>query len=141
MEAKSVNNSKSSKNSGTIKQSFNLKSEIIPEDKKLSITTNCRTSIIEMGIIEVCTFTNTNIEKIYKDIIINNEIEESEYLLKIIPKKNQIIEVDNNGLMNIEYKINSNKLEIEFDYDGGVNTITIEQLKENVKRTISHSAD
>lgn len=94
-----------------------------------------------MGIIEVCTFTNTNIEKIYKDIIINNEIEESEYLLKIIPKKNQIIEVDNNGLMNIEYKINSNKLEIEFDYDGGVNTITIEQLKENVKRTISHSAD
>lgn len=122
---------------------YKLFPELFSFDKvlKLNDNKNCETSIIEMGTIEECILVNNSIEKVYNDIIKNNEINESEYMLKSIPKKNQIIKVDKNGLINIEYKINSDKLDIEFNYEGGVNSIKIEQIKENVKRTIIHSAD
>ena len=117
------------------------KSYYIEIGNKSSETKNCKTTTIEMGEIEECIFINSSIEKIYNDIIKNSEIEESKYLLKIIPKKSSGVKINKNGLMNIEYKINPNKIDIEFNYEGGVNFVQIEQLKENVKRTITHSAD
>lgn len=117
------------------------KSYYIDDEKESSGHKNCETSIIEMGVIKECTIVNSTIEKVYFNMIKNAEIDKPEYLLKSIPKKNQIIKIKKDGLINIEYKINSNKLDIEFNYEGGVNSIKLEQIKENVKSTIIHSAD
>ncbi|MDR7371310.1 hypothetical protein [Flavobacterium aquidurense] len=102
---------------------------------------NCKTIIVEMGKGEECILKNTTIENVYMHIIENEEVDCSKYLLNSIPKNNKIIEINKNGLMNIDYKIINDKIEISFNYDGGVTEIIIEKKANNVLRSIVYYAD
>lgn len=101
----------------------------------------CKNVTLEMGKGEECILRNTNIEKVYANIIKNEDIYDSKYLLSLIPKNDRVIEINKNGLMNIEYKVLKDKLEILFTYDGGVTEVIIKKKNDNVLRRIVYYAD
>ncbi len=79
---------------------------------------------------------NTNIEDVYSSIIRDKEVDDYQYLLKLIPKNDKSILINKNGLISIEYKVNKDKVEIKFSYDGGLTVVNIENDSNDVKRTI-----
>ncbi|GAA3758977.1 hypothetical protein [Flavobacterium ginsengiterrae] len=114
------------------------------DDSKLINTNNidCKTITVEMGKGEECTLKNTNINDVYDNIINNQEVDDCKYLLQSIPKSNKVIIINKDGLINIEYKIKIDRLEITFYYDGGITSINIEKLNnESVKRSIIYYAN
>lgn len=101
----------------------------------------CKNITVEMGKGEECILRNTNIQNVYSDIIKNENVDDSKYLLSSIPKNNRVIEINKNGLINIEYKIAKNRIEILFNYDGGVTEVIIEKKEDNILRHIVYYAD
>ncbi|SHH61235.1 hypothetical protein [Flavobacterium johnsoniae] len=97
---------------------------------------DCKTITVEMGKGEECLFKNANIEDVYSSIIRDKEVDDYQYLLKLIPKNDKSILINKNGLISIEYKVNKDKVEIKFSYDGGLTVVNIENDNNDVKRTI-----
>jgi hypothetical protein len=73
---------------------------------------------------------------VYSSIIRDKEVDDYQYLLKLIPKNDKSILINKNGLISIEYKVNKDKVEIKFSYDGGLTVVNIENDNNDVKRTI-----
>lgn len=88
-----------------------------------------------------CIFPKSKMEDIYQRTIKEKEVEKAELLLSELPKQSSEKEIHQDGLETISYKVSPNKVEIEFNFAGGVTTLELEQKGENVKRTIIHSAD
>jgi len=89
-------------------------------------------------------YQNTSISKVYADLITNKDIEDVDELLVSLPKssKNINLSQNKNGINSINYLIKDEISIITIYYDGGVNEIRLEKLKNNsVKRSILHSAD
>lgn len=124
-----------------IKCSFSDNKSYYLEDDNIKLKKeNCKTITKDMETIEECTFENTTIIEVYKKIILEKVLEDSDFLLKSLPNVSQNLEINKNGLMNIEYKIASNKVEVTINYEGGVNIIEIQQIKNKSIRKIIHSA-
>jgi len=102
---------------------------------------DCKTITVEMGKGEECILKNTTIEKVYANIIKNGEVDDYKYLLKLIPKNDKTIEINKDGLMSIEYKVQKNKIEISFSYSGGVTEVNLEKVDNDIKRSIIYYAD
>lgn len=93
---------------------------------------------------EEIVYQNTSISKVYADLIANKDIEDVDELLVSFPKtsKNITLSQNKNGINSINYLIKDEISIITIYYDGGVNEIRLEKLKNNsVKRSIFHSAD
>lgn len=102
---------------------------------------DCKDITIEMGAGKECIIKNTDIQTVYKNLIKNEEVEDVKYYLSNLPSKNQIININKNGLINIEYNIAKDKIKIIMSYEGGVTEVSIEKLNNNVKRSIYYYAD
>ena len=102
---------------------------------------DCKTNQIEMGLEERCIIKNSTVKDVYLDLIKNKLVDKSEKLQKGIPQKSEKIKVNSDGLISIDYIINKNKVQIEMFFDGGITTILLEQIGNNVKRIITSSAD
>ena len=103
---------------------------------------DCKDISIEMGAGKECVIKNTDIQTVYKNLIKNEEVEDVKYYLSNLPSKNQIININQNGLMNIEYNIAKDKIKIVMSYEGGLTEVSIERLNDNnIKRSIYHYAD
>ncbi|HEX8575912.1 MAG TPA: hypothetical protein VF677_06420 [Flavobacterium sp.] len=103
---------------------------------------NCKDITIEMGSGKECFFENTSITNAYTQLINSKEIADSKYLLKVLPKSNQLVKVDDKGLISIEYKWqNSDQLLIEFFYNGGSTDIKLNRQGDGVLRGIYKYAD
>lgn len=88
-----------------------------------------------------CMFKNTSIEIVYQKTKNKEELEKINYLLPHLPKKSMVKNINQGGIISISYNISYKKAVIEFLFDGGVTTISIEQQGKNVKRNIIYSAD
>ncbi len=101
----------------------------------------CNDTTTEDGSQEECFFEDTSIHNIYIKTIKDAKIKNFEFLLPSLPLKDINKEINQDGLISINYKISPKIVEIEFLFEGGITTLTLEQKKENVKRVISYSAD
>jgi len=90
---------------------------------------------------QTCIFRNAVIEQVYQKTIQEDELEKVDLLQTELPKENLTKEINNDGLVSISYTITPGKIEIEFLYEGGVTTLSIEQQGKDVKRVITYSAD
>jgi len=103
---------------------------------------DCITTNHDMETIEKCVFKNTNLKSIYDELISGDDESDFKYLSKVLPVANESVSVNQNGIMDIDYKIfNSKKVEITMNYAGGVTTVLLEEINNTVKRTITYSAD
>ncbi|MFH6998627.1 hypothetical protein ACHRVZ_11895 [Flavobacterium sp. FlaQc-57] len=102
---------------------------------------DCKDIEVEMGSGRECILKNTDLDKVYQNIIKNKEVDESEYFLKTIPNEKKSVEINKNGLISIDYEITKDKVAIDMNYEGGVTEITLEKIKNTVKRSIYHYAD
>lgn len=109
--------------------------------KKLDAEVQCNTIEEEMATGEECIFSNTTLDKLYKDTVGKKLVEDSQYLLKEIPQNDRSLKINKNGLIEIIYKVSNNKVNIYMEYDGGVTTITLEEKLNSINRTIIRSAD
>lgn len=103
--------------------------------------TRCKDIPIEYGSQEECFFEDTSIQSVYEKMIKDAEMKESEFLVPNLPSENTNKEINQNGLISVNYNISPNLIEIEFLFEGGVTYLVLEQMGKNVKRTISYSAD
>ena len=101
----------------------------------------CKDISDEMSGGEECIIKNSSIKKEYQNILQNHLVDGSIYLLETIPNKNIDVKIDKDGLMDIEYIIKENKVSINLNYGGGVTEIILEQLNNDVKRSIIYNAD
>ena len=90
---------------------------------------------------EECVFLNSDIKDIYKGIIGKKLITDWKYLLKEIPQQNKSLKINENGLIEINYEISENKVDINLEYEGGVTSIILEKKGKNINRIIIQSAD
>ncbi|WP_269235392.1 hypothetical protein [Flavobacterium flavigenum] len=111
------------------------------EEKNVEKTEDCKDVKVEMGSGRECTIQNTNLNKVYENIIKNKEVEESDYFLSNIPSENKSVEVNKNGLISIDYEISKNKVAISMNYEGGITEVTLEKINNTVKKSIYHYAD
>lgn len=102
---------------------------------------NCKETSTDDGSKEECIFENQTIESVYKSIIENKEIENSNFLLKALPLKTISKNINQDGIVSIDYIIKDKQITIDFQYEGGVTEILLEKIGSNVKRTFTHSAD
>lgn len=102
---------------------------------------DCKTKDSGMDHEETCIIKNSTIKDVYLDLIKNSLVDKSEKLKKTFPQKTEETKVDTDGLISIDYIINRKKLYIEMSFEGGVTTILLEEIENNVKRTITISAD
>lgn len=112
-----------------------------PETKEIPTLKECTEKQVEYETEVECIFKNKDINEIYQTTIKDQEIEKAELLLPEIPKENTNKEINKDGLISISYKVSPKKTEIEFQFEGGVTTLSLEQMDKDVKRTIIHSAD
>ncbi len=110
-------------------------------EKKTEQKEDCKDIAVEMGDGRECIIQDTDLEKVYQNIIRNKEVEESNYFLVDIPNESKSIEVNQNGLISIDYQISKNKVAISMNYEGGVTDVTLEKINNTVKRSIYHYAD
>jgi hypothetical protein len=89
---------------------------------------------------EECFFPNQNLEQVYQTIRQNKLVENSSSLLKNLPTENQKVQINQNGLILIEYKVNPEIISINFLYEGGVTSIELIQKNKGVLRKIILSA-
>jgi hypothetical protein len=113
----------------------------VQEEKAKEEKEECKDIEVEMGSGRECIIKSTDLEKAYKNIIKKKEVEETDYFLSAIPTKNKSVEVNKNGLISIDYEITTNKVAITMNYEGGVTEVTLEKIKETIKKSIYHYAD
>ena len=111
------------------------------ENKELPTLKECTEKTVEYGSEQECIFPKNTLEEVYQKTIKEKEVEKTELLLANLPKQSMEKEINQDGLDIISYKVTPKKIEIEFQFAGGVTTLELEQQGENVKRTIIHSAD
>ncbi|AZA79881.1 hypothetical protein EG347_21525 [Chryseobacterium sp. G0186] len=114
---------------------------VTAENKEIPTLKECTEKTVDYGSEQECIFPKSTMEEVYQKTIKEKEVEKAELLLAELPKQSTEKEINQDGLDIINYKVSSNKIEIEFIFAGGVTTLELEQKGENVKRTIIHSAD
>lgn len=118
------------------------KSYYIEETDVKAKEEDCITTNHDMETIEKCVFKNTNLKSIYDELISGDDESDFKYLSKVLPEASKSINVNEKGIIDIDYKIFSKKkVEITMNYEGGVTTILLEEINNIVKRTITYSAD
>ncbi|MGG5210263.1 hypothetical protein ACQWU4_15175 [Chryseobacterium sp. MIQD13] len=113
----------------------------VVQPKELPVLKECTEKQIEYETEQECIFKNSSIDEVYKRTVKHKEIEKAELLLTNLPKENITKEINEDGLISISYNIASRKTDIEFQFAGGVTTLSLESLGKDVKRIIIHSAD
>lgn len=113
----------------------------ITEAKEILTQKECTEKQVEYETEMECIFKNTSIDEVYRRTIKDKEVEKSELLLANLPKANTTKEINKEGLISITYTVGPKKTEIEFFFEGGVTTISLEPQNKDVKRIIIHSAD
>ncbi|UWX62542.1 hypothetical protein N0B40_09660 [Chryseobacterium oranimense] len=111
------------------------------ETKEIPVLKECTEKQIEYETEQECIFKNTSIDQVYKRTIKDKDIEKAELLLANLPEKSITKEINNDELISISYTVTPKKTDIEFQFEGGVTTLSLEQLDKDVKRIIIHSAD
>lgn len=114
---------------------------VVKEEKKAEEKEDCKDIEVEMGSGRECILKNTDLDKVYQNIIKNKEVEESEYFLSAIPAESKSVEINKNGLISMDYQITKDKASISMNYEGGVTEVTLEKINNTVKRSIYHYAD
>ena len=114
---------------------------VVKEEKKAEEKEDCKDIEVEMGSGRECILKNTDLDKVYQNIIKNKEVEESEYFLSAIPAESKSVEINKNGLISIDYQITKDKATISMNYEGGVTEVTLEKINNTIKRSIYHYAD
>ncbi|PQA97170.1 hypothetical protein B0A69_03795 [Chryseobacterium shigense] len=112
-----------------------------PEVKEIPTLKECTEKQVEYETEVECIFKNKDIHEVYQATIKDQEVEKAELLLPDLPKENTTKEINKDGLLSISYTVSPKKTEIEFQFEGGVTTLRLEQKDKDVKRTIIHSAD
>ncbi|WP_051884582.1 hypothetical protein [Chryseobacterium luteum] len=112
-----------------------------PETKEIPALKECTEKQVEYETEQECIFKNTSVDEVYRRTIKDKEIEKAELLLTDLPKESTTKEINQDGLISISYKVSPKKTDIEFQFEGGVTTLSLEQMNKDVKRTIIHSAD
>ncbi|XDZ55953.1 hypothetical protein FlaCF_3001 [Flavobacterium tructae] len=102
---------------------------------------DCKDVEVEMGSGRECIIKGTDLAQVYQNIIKNKEVEESEYYLSAIPNESKSVPVNKNGLISIDYEIIKDKVLISMNYEGGVTEVTLEKIKDTIKKSIYHYAD
>lgn len=102
---------------------------------------DCKDVEVEMGSGRECILKGTDLAQVYQNIIQNKEVEESEYYLSAIPNESKSVPVNKNGLISIDYEIIKDKVLISMNYEGGVTEVTLEKIKDTIKKSIYHYAD
>ena len=102
---------------------------------------DCKDVEVEMGSGRECILKGTDLAQVYQNIIKNKEVEESEYYLNAIPNESKSVPVNKNGLISIDYEIIKDKVLISMNYEGGVTEVTLEKIKDTIKKSIYHYAD
>ena len=102
---------------------------------------DCKDVEVEMGSGRECILKDTDLSQVYQNIIQNKEVEESEYYLNAIPNESKSVTVNKNGLISIDYEIIKDKVLISMNYEGGVTEVTLEKIKDTIKKSIYHYAD
>lgn len=110
-------------------------------EKKVAQKEDCKDITVEMGDGRECILPNIDINGAYQNIIKNKEVEESNYFLSAIPTESKSVEINQNGLISIDYQITKDKVAISMNYEGGVTEVTLEKIDNTVKRSIYHYAD
>lgn len=113
----------------------------ITETKGILTQKECTEKQVEYETEMECIFKNSSVDEVYRQTIKDKEVEKSELLSANLPKANTTKEINQDGLISISYTVGPKKTEIEFQFEGGVTTISLEQQNKDVKRTIIHSAD
>lgn len=127
-----------------IYKSCNISKKEVKKDLQIIDITkkkDCKNITVEMGKGEECLVKNSTIENVYLNIIKKEEVDDCKYLLHSIPKNKKTIEINKDGLMNIVYNIKKDKIEILFNYDGGVTAVNIDKKNNNVIKRIVYYAD
>ena len=114
---------------------------VVKEEKKAEEKEDCKDIEVEMGSGRECILKNTDLDKVYQNIIKNKEVEESEYFLSAIPAESKSVEINKNGLISMDYQITKDKATISMNYEGGVTEVTLEKINNTIKRSIYHYAD
>ncbi len=102
---------------------------------------DCKDVSLESGSGTVCILKSTNINDVYLDIIKEKEVEDTKYFLTKTPVTNQTVDINQNGLMYIEYVIKNENIDIIMHYEGGLTEVKLEKIDVNVKRSIFYYAD
>jgi hypothetical protein len=124
-----------------IKEQLFKSCNVIQDKETIKNKTDCITEEIEMGSKEVCFLQNTTLKEVYSSLIKNKLVNRSEKLQKELPLKSERIDVNAEGLIDIDYKVTKNKIEITMSFEGGETTILLEQKGSNVQRSIVLIAD
>ncbi|KAF2515628.1 hypothetical protein [Flavobacterium foetidum] len=111
------------------------------KEKEAELKEDCKDIEVEMGSGRECIVQEKDLAKVYQNIIKNKEVEESEYFLSVIPNEDKSVEVNQKGLMTIDYLITKDKVAISMNYAGGVTEVTLEKINNTVKKSIYHYAD
>lgn len=114
----------------------------INNDKNPNVS-NCKNIHLDDGLKQECIFKNTTPEVVYQKTIAENEIDAIENLPVSLPYRNGAKEIKNgSALISISYTIiKKTKIIFELTYEGGVTKLSLEQIGNNVRRTIVYSAD
>lgn len=113
----------------------------VKESENKMAAVECEDVAIEMGSGKICTIKNINLINAYQEIYVNKLVEESSVLPKTIPLSDSIININKNGLIDVEFKVKPQKVEIIMSFDGGVTVLVLEKVKNNIKRGIYYYAD
>lgn len=125
----------------SILDTFNLSELCEIELSTVQTNSDCKEIMGDMMSGEECFFKNQSVEQVYQKIIDDKLVENSDFLLKTVPLDNQIVELNQNGLVRLSYEISENQISIDFNYEGGVTSIELIQKEDGTIRRIIHSAD
>lgn len=109
-------------------------------DYKPSQKFDCKEIQGDMMSGEECFFPNQILEQVYQTIQQNKLVENSSSLLNNLPTENQKVQINQNGLILIEYEVNPKNISINMLYEGGVTSIELIQKNNGVLRKIILSA-
>lgn len=90
---------------------------------------------------EECIVSSNSLENVYNEIIDQKLVRDSEFLLKTLPKTNTFAKINENGIVEIKYKINSNSVIIGMFYEDGITDIELYKQNESVRRKIVYNVD
>lgn len=114
---------------------------VVKEEKAEKADEDCKDIQVEMGSGRECIVKTTDLNAVYQGIIANKEVEETEFYLTTIPTENKSVTINKNGLISIDYEITKDKVAIAMNYEGGVTEVTLEKIKDSIKKSIYHYAD
>lgn len=129
------------KKDSAILKNHAVESSLVTVTKEIPSSKKCTEKQIEYETEQECIFTNTSIHEVYRRTIKDKEVEKAELLPADLPKESTTKEINKDGLISITYTVTPKKTDIEFFFEGGATTLSLEQHEKNIKRTIIHSAD